>query len=155
MTNPTSARTAQTKEEQLEFWVDRLLREQPQRIAPDTLQRCVLDRIRQRAMRPWWLCSYSHWPFAARIALIVASIACGLLGARVMTWITAPMASVPLAQKLPGSLRWMEALYEAIAAAVNHLPPLWMYGVLAVLAVLYGALFGLGAAAYRTLYVAR
>jgi len=155
MTNLTPDRTTQTKEEQLERWIDHLLREQPERLAPDTLQLRVLDRVHQRAVRPWWLCSYSHWPFAARIALVMTSIACGLLGVRVMAWITAPMASTPLAQQLPGFLRWAEALYEAITVVVNHLPPLWMYGALAVLAVLYGALFGLGAAAYRTLYVAR
>lgn len=155
MTNLTPDRTTQTKEEQLELWVDRLLREQPDRLAPDTLELRVLDHVRQHALRSWWLCNYSYWPVAARIALVMTSIACGLLGVRVMTWITVPMVSTPFAQQLPGSLRWIEALYEAITVVMNHLPPLWMYGVLTVLAVLYGALFGLGAAAYRTLYVAR
>ena len=34
-------------------------------------------------------------------------------------------------------------------------PPLWLYGSIALVATLYTALFGLGAAAYRTLYVQR
>jgi hypothetical protein len=32
-------------------------------------------------------------------------------------------------------------------------PPLWFYQGIAVCAVLYAALFGLGAALYRTLYL--
>lgn len=153
MSHLAPVHTTQTKEEQFELWADSMLRGQPDRLAPDTLQPRVLERIRQRAMRPWWLRGYAYWPLAARIAMIMTSIACGFLGVRVMAWICAPIASASL--KLPGALGWMEALYEAIATVVNHLPPLWMHGMLAVLAVLYGALFGLGAAAYRTLYVAR
>jgi hypothetical protein len=43
-----------------------------------------------------------------------------------------------------------EQLDSALSGAI---PPEWLYAALAAGAILYGALFGLGAAAYRTLYL--
>jgi hypothetical protein len=39
-----------------------------------------------------------------------------------------------------------------VALLTGIAPPLWFYQGIAVCAVLYAALFGLGAALYRTLY---
>jgi hypothetical protein len=42
----------------------------------------------------------------------------------------------------------------AVSSLIARLiPPLWLYAGLAIGAVWYAALFGLGAAAYRTLYL--
>jgi hypothetical protein len=40
-----------------------------------------------------------------------------------------------------------------VALLLHVIPPLWMYGILIVGTFLYVTLFGLGAAAYRTLYL--
>ena len=41
-----------------------------------------------------------------------------------------------------------------LAALLAHIaPPAWLYGGIAVCALLYAVLFGLGAAMYRTLYL--
>jgi hypothetical protein len=40
-----------------------------------------------------------------------------------------------------------------LALLLRVIPPLWMYGTLGVGIFLYVTLFGLGAAAYRTLYL--
>ena len=40
-----------------------------------------------------------------------------------------------------------------MALLVHVIPPVWLYGILGVGAFLYVTLFGLGAAAYRTLYL--
>jgi len=45
------------------------------------------------------------------------------------------------------------ALGELVAALTRAIPPLWLSGGLAVSAALYSVLFGLGIAAYRTLYL--
>jgi hypothetical protein len=42
---------------------------------------------------------------------------------------------------------------ELNAALVRVVPLEWLYGAMAGGAILYAALFGLGAAAYRTLYL--
>ena len=46
-------------------------------------------------------------------------------------------------------LRWMVGY---VSASIASIPPLWLYGGLAFVAALYATFFGLGAAAYRTLY---
>jgi len=140
-------------QEQLERWAARLLSEQPPRRAPDSLEQRVMAQVRQRAQRPWWQCSFWDWPLAARLVLLCASIVSGLLGLRVMNWLLSPIESVSLTEKLPHSVSWMETLFNAAAAVMHYLPPLWIYGALAILGVMYATLFGLGAAAYRTLYI--
>ena len=45
------------------------------------------------------------------------------------------------------------ALRELAAALARAVPADWVYGGLALSAALYAALFGLGVAAYRTLYL--
>jgi hypothetical protein len=40
-----------------------------------------------------------------------------------------------------------------VAVLFRVIPPLWLYGSLAIGIFLYVTLFGLGAAAYRTLYL--
>ena len=40
-----------------------------------------------------------------------------------------------------------------VALLVHVIPPVWLYGILGVGTFLYVTLFGLGAAAYRTLYL--
>jgi hypothetical protein len=40
-----------------------------------------------------------------------------------------------------------------VSLLVRVIPPVWLYGTLGVGVLLYVTLFGLGAAAYRTLYL--
>ena len=47
----------------------------------------------------------------------------------------------------------MSSVGGIAAVLVRIIPPLWLYGGLALGIMLYVALFGLGAAAYRTLYL--
>ena len=58
------------------------------------------------------------------------------------------------------SLYWAREIGGLVSAGSNLValltgiaPPLWFYQGIAVCAVLYAALFGLGAALYRTLYL--
>jgi hypothetical protein len=58
------------------------------------------------------------------------------------------------------ALSWAHPFLAVLSSAggvtallVHIIPPLWLYGAMALGIVLYVTLFGLGAAAYRTLYL--
>jgi hypothetical protein len=145
------------RERQLARLFERTLRDLPLRRAPSTLEARVLCELQRRASLPWWRRSFSHWPVLARAgfglgsAVLIASILAG--GALLMD----------IVQSLPASgERWLSwgrpgaalagAVAQLAAALVRAVPLAWVYDGLAVSAMLYAALFGLGIAGYRTLY---
>jgi hypothetical protein len=73
-------------------------------------------------------------------------------------WVMAGFDGAAARAAIAPQFAWLETVatvFRAIAGSieilVRNIPPLWLYGGLAVVAALYGALFGLGAAAYRLL----
>lgn len=142
---------------QAERYVQQLLRSQPLRRAPSTLQERVLAQL---DTAPWWRRSFLHWPVAARVAFLLAS--CGVVRLVMAGAISAAnsVSSLPLAHALGQSITWLRTL-ESLAAATNStgasilhaIPSLWLYAGAALGVGLYVALFGLGAIAYRTLYI--
>jgi hypothetical protein len=137
-------------DEPLERMLDQTLAALPLRRAPATLEARVLGELRRRAALPWWRRSFVHWPVPARaafLALCVVSIGLAVRGAAA-------------AADVVDSLAWAR---EAgillisgtnLAASLAHAAlPGWLYGAIAVIALLYAFLFGLGAAVYRTLYL--
>jgi hypothetical protein len=50
---------------------------------------------------------------------------------------------------------WIPSLFLTIGEVFRDLPSFWIYGGAAILGALYLTLFGVSAAAYRTLYAAR
>jgi hypothetical protein len=135
----------------------RVLRELPPRRAPATLAPRVLREIERRRAQPWWRRGFTLWPLGARAAFLAS---CGALialtaqsgawefAARAMAWAGAP------------SMAWMHPLLAASAAVaeltswlLRVVPAPFVYGALAAGTMLYVALFGLGAAAYRMLYL--
>jgi len=145
-------------DQKLERLLDAALRELPLRRAPLSLESRVLGEIERREARPWWRLSFAHWPELARAGFVLA---CGGL-----IWLSTFMGIWPA--RIPGALQdpvaltvtWAReaaaftgALGELVAALTRAIPPIWLSGGLAVSAVLYSVLFGLGIAAYRTLYL--
>jgi len=135
--------------EALERLLGRALRDLPLRRAPATLESRVFGELQRRAALPWWRRSFAHWPPLARAVFLVI---CGALiklaflggatavaGARSLSWAREAGMLVASAGNL--------------AAVIAHTPPAWVYEALAVCAVLYAILFGLGAAVYRALYL--
>ena len=144
------------RERQLAPLFERALRNVPLRRAPSTLEARVLSELRRRASLPWWRRNFSHWPVLARAGFGVGS-------AVLMAWVFAGGALlIDMLQSLPASgalLPWgrsaaaLAGAVAQLAAALGRAVPLtWVYDGLAVSAVLYAALFGLGIAGYRTLY---
>ena len=136
--------------EALERLLDRTLRELPLRRAPHALETRVIRELERRAALPWWRRSFAHWPLPARAGFLLM---CGALiwvaflggatavtGARSLTWV-----------REIGGLTASAANLVAVFARIQ--PPTWTYAAMAVCAVLYAILFGLGAAVYRALYL--
>jgi hypothetical protein len=136
--------------------LDRILRELPPRRAPATLEIRVMHELERRAALPWWRRRFAHWPFVARAAFIAL---CGVIvgsTARGDLWDIAPARAVNEALSLTAS--WVHPLGTALRSAADlagtfggMIPPLWLYGFLSAAVLLYAALFGLGAAAYRSI----
>jgi hypothetical protein len=138
--------------------VGQVLRELPLRHAPATLEGRVFRELERRAALPWWYRGFRSWPLAARTAFVVL---CGaIIGFTFIegSWATAGARILNGAGAL--TMSWIHPAVAATAWAgdfsallVRVVPPAWLYGVFAAGAMLYAVLFGLGAAAYRTLYL--
>jgi hypothetical protein len=134
----------------LERVLDRTLHGLPLRRAPVTLESRVFGELERRAALPWWRRSFVHWPPLARAVFLVI---CGALIKLAFLGGTTAVAGVR-------SLSWTQEAGVLVASAGNlaallaHTPPpLWAYEAIAVCAVLYAVLFGLGAVVYRALYL--
>jgi hypothetical protein len=146
--------------EKLERVVDALLREQPPRRAPATLEARVLAQIAlQQAPIPWWRKGFTHWPVAARVVFLLASYGFIRLA---LAGVMSVIAFVRSGEVAGTAMSWVHTSGEAVSATasaaalvVHAVPPMWLYGTAAFGFALYAVLFGLGTVAYRTLYVQR
>ncbi len=144
--------------EELEKFIHRNLRSLPARRAPRSLESRVLAAIEQQAMVPWYHKSWSYWPAAIRGTFL--GLATGVTGAVVAAFyliVNGAEAGALMAQTSE-RLSFVAKIYHTagwiIGFAANvfsSIPPLWLYGGVALIAALYATFFGLGAAAYRTL----
>ena len=154
--------TPDNRDEKLEQALHRTLRALPPRRAPRSLESRVLAEIARQAALPWWKKSFKHWPMAARggfvlvaaglvkVALIAAGYVQTGLSSGEVTEAIAPR--VAFVEQALGVARWIG---DFAAMMFHAIPPVYLYGGAAVMAGLYVTLFGLGAAAYRTLYANR
>jgi len=150
--------SAPEPDETLQRLLDGALRELPLRRAPPTLEARVLGELERRSALSWWRRSFMHWPAAARVGFLVT---CAVLAAVVFAGgATAVAALRSLIESNAPSLSWAHQVGSLMVSAGNllmllarSLPLAWLYQGIAVCAVLYAVLFGLGAAGYRTLYL--
>jgi len=140
----------------LETAIDAALCELPLRAAPPSLELHVLEELSRRAALPWWRHSFAGWPGFARVGFVlmcVVLVGLALLGG---VWAMKNLGSPALGAL---SMPWARHLFALVGVAgevaslVRIVPPDWVYEGLAASVVLYAALFGLGIAAYRTLYL--
>jgi hypothetical protein len=141
---------ADEHDEMLERMLDQTLTALPLRPAPATLEARVLGELQRRAALPWWRRSFAHWPLPARAAFIaLCAVSIGLA-----LWGAAAAADVVLSLAWAREAGILLITGANLAASLSHAAlPAWLYGVIAVIALLYAFLFGLGAAVYRTLYL--
>jgi len=144
---------------ELEQYIGALLRRQPLRQAPASLETRVLGELALRAAKPWWLQGFGRWPWLARLLFLPVSIVfvkLSLLATdRVLSLWNALQGTAPV-----GAVRSDLGQFANLGQALQTLghmltqgiPQTWIYGSAGVALFLYAALFGLGAAAFRTLF---
>jgi hypothetical protein len=137
--------------DRLERQVGRLLSDLPPRRAPAALEQAVLGEIARRAALPWYRRSFAQWPLPARVAFLVTSAA--LIVISVLASSLHTFGAVPTSWSRP-AITGFNALFGTGAVMARAIPPAWLYLGLGFGAVLYVLMFGLGAFAYRTLYLA-
>jgi hypothetical protein len=144
----------------IERLIDSVLREQPPRAAPASLQARVFAEIERRAALPWWHHSFLHWPLAVRVAFILASLGVMKLVLTGAMMLIAGVQSQPVVATIAKPLSWAETSANLFSKTIslaslvfNAIPPTWLYAGAGIALTLYFALFVLGATAYRALYV--
>jgi len=142
-------------EQRLERFIDKVLRDQPPRRAPADLESKVMAEIARRAAAPWWQSSFSGWPVAARLLFIIASAGFITLVLKASAIIMDPIDAGARSAALFADVAWIPSLFMTLGTVFRDLPSLWIYGAVAILGALYPTLFGVSAAAYRTLYAPR
>jgi hypothetical protein len=148
--------------QKLERLVHQTLRDLPRRRAPGTLEQRVMAELARRAALPWWRQGFAHWPMPARAAFILFAGGIAKVAIMAVVWVMAGFNAAQFQEAFATQIAWIDAaatvghaLGEFVSATLRGIPPLWLYGGLALVGFLYAALFGLGAAAYRTLYASR
>jgi hypothetical protein len=141
----------------LERLLSRTLHGLPPRRAPMTLESRVFEELQRRAVLPWWRRSFGHWPRYARAAFLLL---CGSLAGLAFLGGDWAVTGVRVVQTSGASMSWarqtaaiMNVAGDVAASVAGAIPASWLYGSLAAGALLYAALFGLGAAAYCMLYL--
>jgi len=146
-------------EQELEQFIHSTLRSLPARRAPRSLESRVLAALEQQAMIPWYHKSWSYWPQAVRAAFLVLAtgVSGGVMAAFYLGLNTVEQSG--LAAQAGERLGLFTSIYHVGAwifnlgaQIVGSIPPLWLYGGAAFVALMYATFFGLGAAAYRSLY---
>jgi hypothetical protein len=133
------------------------MRQLPSRPAPISLESRVLAELQRRASQPWWRRSFGHWPSSARAGLVTG---CGILAGITLLggpWTRVAVDSIHATSAMSSWVRQSAAIAGAVGnfmvSLVQALPSTWLLLGLAAASVLYAFLFGLGAAAYRLLYL--
>jgi hypothetical protein len=135
----------------------RALRELPALPAPRSLAPRVLAAIAREEALPWWRRNFRHWPAGARGGFLVLTVGVALLVLLAVAHLP-QAASFPFPGRFASSVPWFDAVFSVGSAfrqlgeiLLRNLPPLWLYGALALVAAAHVACLGLGAAAYRAL----
>jgi hypothetical protein len=146
------------QEAELESLIGNVLRDQPLRRAPASLEARVLARVGQQEAMPWWRGSFSNWPMVARLALLLALVGVAKLTVDLVVWLFSAPAQVT--QTVESSVTWakstatlLSTLFALGRALFDVIPSHWITLALVFAAGTYVMLFALGATAYRTLYL--
>ena len=139
--------------EKLERFIHQTLRDLPSRRAPRSLESRVLAELERRAALPWWHKSHAYWPAPVRAAFFVAT---ATLAALLVAGLFSMMRAAGSPQ-FADTFAWFTLIRDLSHTAVDTgaalwraIPPVWLYGTLALVAACYATLVGVGAAAYRT-----
>lgn len=142
------------RQAELERQLTRVLRDQPPRRAPDSLEQRVLAQVEAGAAVARWRRGFAHWPVAARVVFLAASVGIVKVALSIAMWLATPLASPATSVDLPMPLAWLQTLFVISSSVARTVPSLWVHAGIALLVIMYAALFGIGATAYRTVRAA-
>ena len=145
-------------DEKLEQVMTEALRGLPARRAPLSLESRVLGELQRRAVLAWWRRSFSYWPAAARAAFVFLNV--GLVAVTLLSGFSNAVGGRSFADFSAMVMTWMRPFWSVLSSVggvtpilLHSIPSVWLYVGAAVAVLPYATLFGLGAAAYRTLYL--
>ena len=101
--------------DKLETLIERTLRAQPARRAPQDLQARVFAEIGRRAALPWWRNNFARWPLAARAGFLIASIGFVRLALAAVMWASEALHSPQVAGALNPARDWLHG-----PASIRH-----------------------------------
>jgi hypothetical protein len=146
-------------DEKLERLVGQVLRDQPLRRAPASLEARVLGELAARARLPWWRRGVASWPAAVRVPVIAACAICVPLVWVLSLWLAGHLVSIATHPGVPGPIanlwdagRAVASLGAITAHIVRIIPREWLVGGIIATATLYAVLFALVAVGYSLLY---
>ena len=145
-------------DEKLERLVSQVLRDQPPRQAPASLEARVFGEIAARALLPWWRRGVTSWPAAVRVPVIAGCAVCVPLVWVLSLWLAARLIPVTRSQ-LAGPLAMLQGTGHTLASLgavathiIQSIPRDWLLGGMIATATLYAVIFALIAIGYSLLY---
>ena len=145
-------------DEKLERLVSQVLRDQPLRHAPASLEARVMSQLAARSRLPWWRRGVATWPAVVRVPVITGCAVCVPLVWVLSLWLMTRVAAAtrsriagPLAT-LQGTGHTLASLGALTAHIFQSIPRDWLLGGMIATATLYAVLFALVAVGYSLLY---
>jgi hypothetical protein len=145
--------------EQLEQKIHAVLRQQPTRRAPMSLEARVMGEITRRQALPWWHKSFAYWPGSVRVAFMVVAtglVAAAVLGSMQLAGVISGQALMTVFRPVQDAVLTLKSAGLAIGGAVKSVVPgfsqTWLYVALGVIGAAYTIMFGIGATAYRVFW---
>ena len=145
--------------EQLEQKIHAVLRDQPQRKAPVSLEARVLGEIARRQALPWWHKSYVYWPNPVKLSFLVLATgvaAAALLASMQLFGFVSAESVRGCLEPGTGAINTLRVVGSALVGLVTPTLPefsaAYLYAGLAILGGAYAVMLGLGATAYRVLW---
>lgn len=160
MADPLDPRNLSHDPERIERLIAGVLKRQPLRTAPASLQQRVLAEIERRATAPWWQRNFLHWPAPARVLFLLVLLGVVKLALSGLMLAIARIHSAPVVTTLARPFSWAETFADLLSKTVSlaglllqAVPSHWLYIGIGIALTLYFALLALGTTAYRALYV--
>ena len=145
-------------DEKLERLVTQVLRDQPLRQAPASLEARVLTELAARSRLPWWRRGVATWPAMVRVPVITGCAICVPLVWILSLWLATHLVSAtrsriagPLAT-LRDTGHTLASLGAASAHIFQSIPRDWLWGGMIATATVYAVLFALVAVGYSLLF---
>jgi hypothetical protein len=145
-------------DEKLERLVSQVLRDQPLRQAPASLEARVLSELAARSRLPWWRRGVASWPAGVRVPVIASCAVCVPLVWVLSLWLVTRLVAVTRA-RIAGPLATLQGTGHVLASLgalathiIQSIPHDWLVGGIIATGALYAVLFALIAVGYSLLY---